>query len=104
MAEFEKVAQADELSDGDRKAFILDDVPALLVRLDGKYYCIEDVCTHDGQPLTDGALEDCSIVCPRHGAKFDLKNGAALCMPATEPVQTFEVEIRNDGIYVELPE
>lgn len=104
MAEFEKVAEADELSDGDRKSLILDDIPALLLRLGGNYYCIEDVCTHDGQPLTDGAIEDCSIVCPRHGAKFDLKNGAALCMPATEPVQTFVVEIRDDGIYVKVPE
>ncbi len=104
MADYERVADIDELSDGDRKPFILDDVPALLVRLDGKYYAIEDVCTHDGQPLTDGAIENCSIVCPRHGAKFDLRNGAALCMPATEPVQTFDVDIRDDGIYVQLPE
>jgi len=104
VAEFEKVAEKDELKAGDRKSFILDDIPALLVCMGDAYYAIEDVCTHDGQPLTDGPIEDCSIVCPRHGAKFDLKEGTALCMPATEPIQTMDVDVRDDGIYVEVPE
>jgi len=104
VAEFEKVAEKDELNTGDRKSFIIDDIPALLVCVGDNYYAIEDVCTHDGQPLTDGPIEDCSIVCPRHGAKFDLKDGTALCMPATEPVQTMKVDVRYDGIYVEVPE
>jgi 3-phenylpropionate/trans-cinnamate dioxygenase ferredoxin subunit len=104
VAEFEKVAEKDELSSGERKSFIIDDMPALLVCVGDDYYAIEDVCTHDGQPLTEGPIEDCSIVCPRHGAKFDLKEGTALCMPATEPVQTLKVDVRDDGIYVEVPE
>ncbi|MDG2390642.1 MAG: Rieske 2Fe-2S domain-containing protein [Planctomycetaceae bacterium] len=104
MADFEKVADKDELSTGERKSFIIDDLPALLVCIGDDYYAIEDVCSHDGQPLTDGPIVDCSIVCPRHGAKFDLKTGAAQCMPATEPVQTLTVDVREDGIYVEVPE
>ncbi len=104
----EQIAAADELAPGERKSVFVDDTPALLVRLGDEYVCIEDVCTHDGNPLTDGPIVNGQIVCPRHGARFDLKTGAALCMPATEPVTTFAVEVRPDGIYagaksVELP-
>ncbi len=99
MPEYEKVAELDELADQDRKSIIVDDTPALLIRVGEEYFCIEDVCSHDGQPLTDGPIENCSIECPRHGARFDLATGQALCMPATEGIQTFSVEVREDGIY-----
>ena len=54
--------------------------------------------------LGEGRLEGIIVECPRHGARFELTTGRPLCMPATEPVQTFGVEIRDDGIYVEVPE
>ena len=68
----------------------------------GDYFVIEDVCSHDGQPLTDGPLTDGSIACPRHGARFDLKSGDALCMPATKGIRTFQVEIRDGEIWAGL--
>ncbi len=100
MPDFEKVADPEELADGTKKSILVDDVPSLLVRVGDEYFAVEDVCTHDGQPLTDGPVSGCEIVCPRHSARFDLKTGAALCMPATEPLPTFEVETRDDGVYV----
>lgn len=93
------LATPDELADGDRKPVIVDELPALLFRVGNDFYCIEDVCTHDGQPLTEGPLEGKEITCPRHGARFDISTGAALCMPATEPVRVFTVDVRADGIY-----
>ncbi len=99
MTAMEKIAELDELVSGERKTIFVDDLPALLVRLDDGYACIEDVCTHDGNPLTDGPIVNGEIVCPRHGARFDLKTGKAICMPATEPVTTFAVEVRPDGVY-----
>ena len=99
MPEFEKIAERDEVPEGGRKSVIVDETPALLLHAGGAYYCIEDVCTHDGQPLTHGPVEDLSIECPRHGAKFDLATGNPLCMPATEPVRTFQVQVREDGVY-----
>ena len=98
MSEFEEIATFDELSPGGRKSVIIDEVPALLLRIGETYYAIEDVCTHDGQPLTNGPLVGCEITCPRHGARFDVRTGKALCMPATEPVQTFEIEIRGNRV------
>ena len=100
MAEYEIVAGTDELNPGQRKSVIVDEVPILLIRIGNVYYAIEDLCTHDGQPLTDGPVTDGKITCPRHGAQFDLETGKALCMPATEPVETYEVQERDDGIYV----
>lgn len=99
MSPLEKIADLDELPDPGRKSVIVDETPALLLHAGGQYYCLEDVCTHDGQPLTDGPVRDGSIECPRHGARFDLATGKALCMPATEPVRVFQVEVRGDGVY-----
>ena len=101
MSQYEKVADLHEVPEFGRKSWLLaDEVPVILVRLQEQYYCVEDVCSHDGQPLTNGPIDDRQITCPRHGAKFDLANGAPTCMPATEPIQTFNVEVREDGIYV----
>lgn len=101
MAAFEKVAEPDEVAAGGRKSLVVDDLPALLLRVGDNYFCIEDTCTHDGQAMTDGPVTDHEITCPRHGARFDLRSGAPTCMPATEPVRTFPVEVREDGIYVD---
>ncbi len=99
MTNWEAVATMDELPDGGRKSVIVDDTPALLIRLGERLYCVEDVCTHDGQPLTDGPIADGQITCPRHGARFDIATGSPTCMPATEPVRTFTVEIRGDQVF-----
>jgi len=99
MSDWEQIAGADELSPGGRKSVVVDDLPALLLRVGDDYFCIEDTCTHDGQAMTDGPVNDCQITCPRHGARFDLRTGKALCMPATEPVQVFELDLRGDGIF-----
>ena len=99
MPNYEKIADLDEVPDGGRKSVIVDDLPALLLHAGGTYYCLEDVCTHDGQPLTDGPVVDGAIECPRHGARFDIATGAPLCMPATQPVRVFRVDVRADGIY-----
>lgn len=100
MSAFERVASVSEIPPNGRKSIIVDDVPALLVRTGNDFFAVEDVCSHDGQPLTDGPVADGAITCPRHGAKFDLKTGKALCMPATQPIQTFAVQVRDGEVFV----
>lgn len=95
----ERIAALDEVPPGGRKSVWIDDIPALLLRSGADYFAIEDVCSHDGQPLTDGPMQAGQITCPRHGARFDLKTGKPMCMPATAPIQVFAVERRSDGIY-----
>ncbi len=100
MSEFEPVASVSEIPPGGRKSIVVDDLPALLVRVGEDYYCIEDTCSHDGQAMTDGPVHGCEIECPRHGARFDLRTGKALRMPATEGIATFDVEVRDQQIFV----
>ncbi len=97
----ERVIGTDELLPGERRSVIVDDTPALVLRIQDQYFVIEDVCSHDGQPLTSGLVDvsDCSIICPRHSARFDLKTGRALCMPATEPIRVFRTEIRDNAVW-----
>jgi 3-phenylpropionate/trans-cinnamate dioxygenase ferredoxin subunit len=74
----------------------------LLCNVAGTVYAIEDVCTHDGGELDQGELEGCRIMCPRHGAYFDVTTGAALTLPAILPVETFPVRVEAGEIFVEV--
>jgi 3-phenylpropionate/trans-cinnamate dioxygenase ferredoxin component len=85
------------------KALEVDDRFVVVVLLsDGHVYCVEDLCTHDGGTLGDGELIGNCLVCPRHGAKFDVKTGDAVCMPATEGTISHPVKIHDDEVFVWL--
>ena len=99
MSAFENIATVKELEPGGRKSVVVDECPALLLRVGEEFFAIEDVCSHDGQPLTDGPLDRKQIMCPRHGARFDIATGQALCMPAIEPIKSFEIEVREGIVY-----
>ncbi len=103
MSEFVLVASTSELSENGTMLVEVDDRLVMLARVGDRYFALDDLCTHDGGPLSDGALgEDCTIACPRHGAKFDLATGAALTMPATQPTTAHEVRVEGDQISVRL--
>ena len=73
---------------------------ACVYNLDGELYAIEDRCSHDDGPLCEGEvdLEDCTVICPRHGSKFEIKTGHVLNPPAYVPVQTFPVRVDESGM------
>jgi 3-phenylpropionate/trans-cinnamate dioxygenase ferredoxin component len=102
MPSFVKVTSRRELPPGGKKLAEVDGRPIALFNVDGKFYAIDDVCTHDGGPLAEGQLLGCEIMCPRHGAKFDVRTGKALCMPAVEPVIVHATDVRGDDVYVAL--
>ncbi|HSY04513.1 MAG TPA: non-heme iron oxygenase ferredoxin subunit [Steroidobacteraceae bacterium] len=81
----------------------VDGVAVIVVRCDGTLYAVEDRCTHDGEPLTQGQVENCQIVCPRHGAHFCLRSGEALTPPAYEPLRTYAVREQDGRVLLELP-
>ena len=94
------VAKVSEIASGTTKRVVVGRTEVLLCNCEGEIYAIEDVCTHDGGELDQGELDGCKIMCPRHGAMFDVKTGAALTLPAIVPVPTYEVRIEGDDIYV----
>ena len=97
MSEWTNVAAASEIGPGEYRVVDIDDVAIAVFNLDGAYFAIEDVCTHDFGTLTGGYVEGGEIMCPRHGARFDIRTGEALTPPAYEPVATFPVRI-HDGV------
>ena len=102
MSDFVPVAKVSEIPDPGRKLVELDDQLVVLFHAGGSFYAIDDVCTHDGGPLGDGLLEGFAIACPRHGAKFDIRDGRALTMPAIKPTAVHEVKVQGEDVLVRL--
>ena len=73
-----------------------------LCNVNGRFYAIDDVCTHDGGPLDQGELQGELVECPRHGAKFDVTNGRAVVLPAVVPVKTYAVQVDGDDVKVDV--
>jgi len=94
------VAKAGELAPGQWRRVDVDGAQIVVFNLDGTHYALEDVCTHDGGQLTGGRVEGDQIECPRHGARFCIRTGAALAPPAYEPTATFPVRVENGEVQV----
>lgn len=104
MDDYVRVAAVEDIPPGERLLVELDGIRIAVFNLDDDYYAIEDLCTHDGGPLVEGeVLEGCQVECPRHGARFDIRTGAALSMPAFEPTPVYDVQVEGGEIYVEQP-
>lgn len=100
MSEWITVARVDELVPGQWRSVDVDGTAVAVFNVEGQYYAIEDVCTHDGGQLTGGTVEGAQVVCPRHGARFCVKNGAALTPPAYEPTAAFPVRVHDGEVQV----
>jgi metal-sulfur cluster biosynthetic enzyme/nitrite reductase/ring-hydroxylating ferredoxin subunit len=104
MAEFTRVCEVAEVPDPGKTLVELDGDMVALFHVAGAWHALDDVCTHDGGPLADGELRNHTISCPRHGAKFDIRTGAALTMPAVRPTRSHEVKVEDGGVWVRLRE
>jgi len=104
MSDFISVAKTSEITDPGSLLVEVDDRLIVLIHAAGHFYALDDVCTHDGGPLSDGPLdaESGTIACPRHGAKFDLKTGDAVSMPATKATVSHEVKVENGQVFVRV--
>lgn len=104
LSNFLPVAKISEVADPGSLLVEVEERLVVLIRAAGHFYALDDVCTHDGGPLSDGPLDanEGTIACPRHGAKFDIKTGAAVTMPATKPTIAHEVKVEGDQVFVRL--
>src|SRR5437667_10101163 len=94
------VAKKHEIAEGEAHRVVVDGGEVLLCDVGGEVYALEDICTNDGGALDQGELEGARIVCPRHGATFDVRTGEALTLPAVMPLPTYTVRVDGDDIYV----
>jgi 3-phenylpropionate/trans-cinnamate dioxygenase ferredoxin subunit len=97
-----KAAKASEINPGDRKIIEVDGAFIAVFNVGGQYYAIEDVCTHDDGPVAEGDLDGFEIECPRHGARFDIRDGRVLRFPAITPVRSFKVTVEGDDLLLNI--
>lgn len=101
---FHRLGPASDIEPGHAKDYKVAGHGVVVANCDGEFFAIEDRCTHDDGPLGEGKLLGCDIECPRHGARFDVRDGRVLCMPAIVPINTYEVRVVDGDIQVAIPE
>lgn len=99
---FVPAGKATDVVEGHAKIVTLNGVEVALCRVEGKVYGVENKCSHDDGPLGEGELEGYAIVCPRHGAKFDVRTGEVIRMPAAFPCRVFAVKTQGDDVLVDV--
>jgi 3-phenylpropionate/trans-cinnamate dioxygenase ferredoxin subunit len=101
--EYIEISPASELPNGERLFVDVGDRPIVIFNIAGQFFAIGDVCTHDDGPLGDGDLEGFNIVCPRHGAEFDVRTGKVMQMPAVVDIPAYPVRVVDGTIQVGIP-
>jgi 3-phenylpropionate/trans-cinnamate dioxygenase ferredoxin subunit len=100
MTQWTAIARVEDLPPGSYLQMEVDGVIMAIFNVDGRYYAIEDICSHEAETLSGGKLDGLEITCPRHEARFSLLTGEALSPPAYEPIATFPVHLENGIVYV----
>nr|VFJ60015.1 MAG: 3-phenylpropionate/trans-cinnamate dioxygenase ferredoxin subunit [Candidatus Kentron sp. FW]VFJ66522.1 MAG: 3-phenylpropionate/trans-cinnamate dioxygenase ferredoxin subunit [Candidatus Kentron sp. FW] len=104
MTKWIDVAPVGEFQPNTARSVTVDTTQILVFNLDGAFYAMENNCPHDYQPLEGGKIDGHQVICPWHGARFDIKTGKALSAPAYEDVATFPTRVENDRVQVEWSE
>lgn len=104
MGQWVEIAKVSEVPAGQVKVVLAKGKRLALAHVGEEFFCIEDLCTHDNGPLGEGTLTADEVECPRHGARFSVKTGEPLTLPAVVGVQTFRVKVTGERVYVETDE
>ena len=104
MTDYFKVAQVDDLEDGDLMAVEVDGEPVCLAKVEGCIYAFTDNCTHISGPLNEGELDGEVLTCPWHGAQFNITTGKVLRGPARQDIATYPVRVEDNTVFVSLPD
>lgn len=103
MGNFTKVLDKKDLPPGSAKAVQVSGKQVAIFHIEGKYYAIDDECTHAGGSLSEGEISGTIVTCPWHGATFDVTNGQVLSAPAFEGVGSYKVHVVGEEIQIETP-
>jgi len=101
-SQFVRVCKATDIPDPGKQTFEVEEQFIVLFHKDGRFYALDDRCTHDGGPLGEGRLDGFVIACPRHGAKFDIRDGRVLTMPAVSNTPSYEVKVEQGDVFVRI--
>jgi 3-phenylpropionate/trans-cinnamate dioxygenase ferredoxin component len=104
MGDFERVCAVDEVPDDEALAVTVGDLDLAIARDGEEIFAVQDVCSHAEVALSEGEVADGTVECWLHGSCFDLRTGKPTHLPATEPVATFAVEVRDGDVYVDATE
>jgi 3-phenylpropionate/trans-cinnamate dioxygenase ferredoxin subunit len=99
-----RVATTAEVPKGQGKSFKIGRLELAVFHTDDGFFATNDICSHEREHLGDGFLDGNTVECPKHGSQFDLKTGEALSLPATDPVEVYELTVQGDEIIVSVPE
>ncbi len=101
--DFVPVAAEGELPNGQRIFVDIDDLSIVVFNIAGTYFAIGDICSHDNGPVGEGEVEGNDIICPRHGARFDIRTGRAVSLPAVLDIPAYPVRVNDGQIEVGVP-
>ena len=99
---FERACAAADVPTDEALGVKVGEIDVAIARHEDEFFALQDLCSHAAVPLSEGEVEDCTVECWLHGSRFDLRSGKPSGLPATEPVATFPVEVRDDGVYVDV--
>jgi len=100
---FIQVAHVSEIKQGERLLLEIGDLPIMLFNVGNTFYAIGNLCPHDLGELDESELVGYEVICPRHGARFDIRNGKVLRLPATQDIPSYPVKIEQDNILIGIP-
>ena len=102
MGDFRRMAATHEIPLGEMRSFDMGVYNIVIAHTDDGFFALRDECTHDSAAISDGELDDCEVVCARHGARFDLATGAVKAPPALVPLDIYELKIDGEDILVRV--
>lgn len=100
---FYEIAPVENLPNGERIFLEIDDVPIVIFNIADNFYAIKDQCSHEDLEIGDGDLDGYELACPHHGARFDVRTGEALTLPAVENVEAYPVRVKDEMIELGFP-
>lgn len=101
--EFYEIMPASELPNGERLFIEIEGNSLVIFNIAGQFFAIADICSHDSGPLGEGDLEGFNVICPRHGAEFDVRTGKVVQLPAVDDIPAYPVQVRDGVIFIGIP-
>lgn len=98
-----KVAAVQEIPENERLFIEINDLPIVIFSLNGEYFATGDICSHDRGPIGEGQIEGYEVICPRHGARFDIRTGKVTRFPAASDIPSYPIKIEDGYLYLGIP-